>query len=95
MIKPLNNNVVLKKEKIENEQKTASGIILSQKKEETEYATICAVGEGKLDANGNLIKIQVKVGDKVIYKTYSPTKVKMNDEEYLIVPSEDILAIIE
>ncbi len=93
MIKPLNNNVVLKKEKIE--KKTESGIILSQKQEEPEYAFVVSVGKGKLDSNGNIIPIDVKVGDKVLYKTYSPTKIKLDNEEYLIISSDDILAVIE
>ncbi len=93
MIKPLNNNVVLKKEKVE--QKTSSGIILSSKSEDTEYAIVVAKGKGKIDENGKLREIDVNVGDKVIYKSYSPTKVKVNDEEYLIVSSDDILAILD
>ena len=93
MIRPLNNNVVLKKEKIEN--KTASGIILSKTEEEPEYAVVVAVGEGIKKDNGELIPMNVKVGDKVIYKSYSPTKVKLSNEDYLIVSQDDILAVIE
>lgn len=93
MIKPLNDNVVLKKEKVVNE--TASGIILSNKEKETEYATVVAVGSGSKDEKGNLIPMDVKVGDKVIYRSYSTTNVKIDDEEYLIVANKDILATIE
>ncbi len=93
MIKPLNNNVVLKKEKIE--KKTESGIILSQKQEEEEYAHVIAVGKGKTDSTGKIIPIEVRVGDKVLYKTYSPTKIKYDNEEYMIISADDILAIIE
>jgi chaperonin GroES len=93
MIKPLNNNVVLKKEKIE--QKTESGIILSQNKEEPEYAFVIAVGKGKRNANGEIVPIELKVGDKVVYKSYSPTKVKVNNEEYLIISADDILATLD
>lgn len=93
MVRPLNNNVVLKKQKIE--KKTESGIILSQKEEESEFAFVVAVGKGKLDHSGNLIPIEVKVGDKVVFKTYSPTKIKIDDEEYLIISADDILAVIE
>lgn len=94
MIKPLNDNVVLKKETKEEEKKTISGIIISSKKEESEYAVVVAVGAGKID-HGSLIKPSVSVGDKVIYKNYSPTKVKVDDEEYLIVSASDILAVLE
>lgn len=93
MIRPLNDNVVLKKEKLVNQ--TASGIVLSQKEEEPEYATVIAVGEGLKDEKGNLIPIGIRVGEKVVYKSYSPTKIKIDKEEYLIVSSKDILAVIE
>ena len=93
MIRPLNDNVVLKKEKLVRE--TASGIVLSQKEEEPEYATVVAVSEWKRNEKGEIIPINLKVGDKVVYKTYSPTKIKIDNEEYLILSSNDILAVIE
>jgi len=93
MIRPLNDNVVLKKEKIVRE--TASGIVLSQKEEEPEYATVVAVSEERRNEKGEIIPINLKVGDKVVYKTYSPTKIKIDNEEYLILSSNDILAVIE
>ncbi len=93
MIRPLNDNVVLKKEKVVNQ--TASGIVLSQKEEETEYATVIAVGSGAKDEKGNIIPVTVKVGEKVIYKSYSTTKVTLDKEEYFIVSSKDILAVVE
>ena len=93
MIRPLNENVVLKKDKVLKQ--TASGIVLSQKEEETEYATVIAVGEGFRNDKGEIIPVEVKVGDKVVYKGYSPTKVKLNEEEYLIVSAKDILAVLE
>ncbi len=93
MIKPLNNNVVLKKDKIVKE--TASGIVLSNKEEQTEYAKVIAVGTGKVDEKGKVNPINLKIGDKVIYKNYSSTNVKLDNEEYLIVDADDILAVIE
>ena len=93
MIRPLNENVVLKKDKVLKQ--TASGIVLSQKEEETEYATVIAVGEGFRNDKGEIIPVEVKVGDKVIYKSYSPTKIKLDEEEYLIVSQKDILAVLE
>lgn len=93
MIRPLNDNVVLKKDKVVKQ--TASGIVLSQKEEETEYATVEAVGEGIRNENGELIPLNIKKGQKVIYKNYSATKVKIDSEEYFIVASKDILAVIE
>lgn len=93
MIRPLNDNVVLKKEKVE--KVTTSGIILSKEKEETEYAIVVAVGSGKKTDDGKVLPLDVKVGDKVLYKSYSPTKVNVCGNEYLIVSEEDILAIVE
>ena len=93
MIRPLNENVVLKKDKVLKQ--TASGIVLSQKEEETEYATVIAVGEEFRNDKGEIIPVEVKVGDKVIYKSYSPTKIKLDEEEYLIVSAKDILAVLE
>ena len=93
MIKPLNNNVVLKKDKLVKE--TASGIVLSNKEEQTEYAKVIAVGSGKVDEKGNVKPIVLRVGDKVIYKNYSSTNVKLDGEEYLIVDADDILAVLE
>ena len=93
MIRPLNDNVVLKKEKVINQ--TASGIVLSGKETETEYATVVAVGEGIRKENGELEKISLKVGDKVIYKSYSTTDIKLDGESYLVVSAKDILAVIE
>ena len=86
MIKPLNGNVVLKKELKEN--KTASGIYLSQKQEEEDYGIVVSFSEDET-ING------LKIGDKVVYKSYDSKKVVDNGEEYLIMPYKDILAVID
>ncbi|MGM9971743.1 MAG: co-chaperone GroES [Anaeroplasmataceae bacterium] len=93
MIRPLNDNVVLKKERVVKQ--TASGIVLSQHEEEKEYAIVVAVGSGKKNDKGEVIPLEVKIGQKVIYNCYSPTKVKYDDEEYIIVSADEILAIID
>lgn len=93
MLRPLHDNVVLKKEKVEN--KTASGIVLTgDVKEQPSIATVVAVGEGS-KVDGVLVPLIVSVGDKVVYKKYSTTEFKFEDEEYLIIRENDILAIIE
>ena len=91
-IKPLYDNVLLEKEKTED--KTASGIILSTKEKEQAYANVVAVGEGSYQ-DGKLVPVPVKVGDKIIYKKYSTTDVKIDDDEYLLIASKDILAVVE
>ena len=93
MIRPLNDNVVLKKEKVINQ--TASGIVLSNKEEETEYATVVAVGEGIRNESGTIEPIKLNKGDKVIYKNYSSTDIKFEGESYFIVSAKDILAVLE
>ena len=93
MIKPLHDYVLL--EKVEAEKKTASGIVLTEaSKEKPSYAIVKAVGEGKL-VDGQLVKPTVAVNDKVVYKKYSGTEVKVDDVEYILVPESDILEIME
>lgn len=93
MIKPLYNHVVL--ELIEAEKKTASGIILPDKSnEQPAIGKIIAVGSGKV-VDGKTIPLQVKEQDKVVYKKYATTEVKLDGKSYYIVSEDDILAIVE
>jgi chaperonin GroES len=93
MLRPLHDNVVLKKEKVE--KKTASGILLTgDVKDQPSFAEVIAVGEGAI-VDGKRIVPSVKVGDKVVYKKYSTTEFKMDEEEYLIIAEKDILAILD
>lgn len=92
MLKPLNDNIIL--QKVKTEEKTQSGIILTTKSEEPDYAVVYEVGEGIL-VDGKLKPVSVKKGDKVIFKKYSTTDFKYKEEEYLVISEKDILAIIE
>ncbi|MDD5293592.1 MAG: co-chaperone GroES [Candidatus Izemoplasmatales bacterium] len=93
MLRPLHDNVVLKKEKVE--KKTASGILLTgDVKDQPSFAEVIAVGEGAI-VDGKRVAPSVKVGDKVVYKKYSTTEFKMDEEEYLIIAEKDILAILD
>ncbi|MDR1795157.1 MAG: co-chaperone GroES [Erysipelotrichaceae bacterium] len=93
MFEPLHNNVLLEKE--EAEKKTASGIILSDNsKDKPNIAKVLAVGKGK-EVDGKLVPMQVKVDDRVVYKEYSTTEIKVNDKTYLIVSEDNILAIVK
>ncbi len=94
-IQPLGNRVVLKA--LPEEEVSKGGIILPEtaEKEKPEQAEVVAVGPGKLLDDGKRSEIEVKVGDKVLFSKYSPTEVKLDEEEYLIVGEEDILGIIE
>ena len=89
---PLFDRVVLKQ--LVAEETTKSGIVLpGQAKEKPQQAEVIAVGPGVVD--GKEIKMQVKPGDKVIYSKYSGTEVKVEEEDYIIVKQNDILAVIE
>lgn len=91
-ITPLGDRVVLKQD--EAEAKTASGILIaSSAQEKPQRGTVIAVGEGKLDNNGNLVKPGVEPGDSVIYSKYGGTEVSVDGEEYLILRADDIYAV--
>ena len=90
---PLGDRVVLKQ--LAAEETTKSGIVLpGQNKEKPQQAEVVAVGPGGV-VDGKEIKMQVKVGDQVVYSKYAGSEIKLEDEEYIIVKQNDILAIIE
>ncbi len=89
---PLGDRVVLKQ--LVEEETTASGIVLpGQNKEKPQQAEVVAVGPGGV-VEGKEVKIEVKVGDKVIYSKYAGTEVKVDKEDYIIVKQNDILAVL-
>ena len=89
---PLGDRVVIKQ--LVAEETTKSGIVIpGQNKEKPQQAEVIAVGPGGM-VEGKEVKMEVKVGDKVIYSKYSGTEVKLDDEEVIIVKQSDILAII-
>lgn len=86
---PLGDRVVLKQ--LEAEETTKSGIILAAgAQEKPQEAEVVAVGPGTED-----VKMEVSVGDKVIYSKYAGTDVKLEDQEYIVVKQSDILAIVK
>lgn len=90
---PLDDKVVLKK--IQAEETTKSGIILTgQDKEKPAQGEVVAVGPGGV-VDGKEIKMQVKEGDQVVYSKYAGTEVELDGEKFLIVRQSDILAIIK
>ena len=92
-IKPLGDRVLL--EIREHTEQMKGGILIpdSAKEKPQEY-TVIALGTGKKDDNGNVIPFDVKVGDIVLTSRYGGTEVKVDDKEYKIVSSDDILAIV-
>ncbi len=92
-IKPLADNVLI--EPLERETRTPAGIVIPDTaKEKPQEGKVIAVGAGKYE-EGERIKVEVEVGDKILYRRYGGTEVKIEGKEYLIVSSDDILAIID
>lgn len=92
-IKPLADRIVIKM--VEAEEKNKSGIILAASaKEKPEIAEIVAVGPGGV-VDGNEVKMELKVGDKVLISKYAGTEVKVDGVEYQILRQSDVLATIE
>ena len=90
---PLGDRIVLKQ--LEAEETTKSGIVLpGQAQEKPQQAEVIAVGPGGM-VDGKEVKMEVSVGDKVIYSKYAGTEVKMDDTEYIIVKQSDVLAIVK
>ncbi len=93
-LKPLGDRVLVKRE--DAEEKTSGGIIIPDtSKEKPSKGSVVAVGDGARDENGNLIPMNLKVGDKVFFTKWGGTEIKVDDEELLIMKESDILAIIE
>ena len=90
-VQPLADRVVIKP--IEREEVTKGGIILPDTaKEKPQEGEVIAVGPGRLSDDGKPIKMDVKVGDRVIYARYAGTEIKIDTEEYVILRENDILA---
>lgn len=93
-IKPLADRVVLKS--VEAEEKTKTGILLTASaQEKPQIAEVVAIGPGARDDKGELIPMEVSVGDKVIAAKYAGTEVKFDGVEYTIVKQSDILAVVK
>lgn len=94
-VKPLNDRVLVKPLSVE--QSTKTGIIIPEtvEKEKPEKGEVVATGPGKLLDNGQRAPMTVKVGDKVVFKKYSPDEIKVDGAELLILEESDILAILE
>ena len=92
--RPLHDRVVVRR--VESEEKTKGGIIIPDTaKEKPQEGKVIAVGKGKVNDDGKLTPLDVKVGDKILFGKYSGTEIKMNGEEHLIMREDDILGIVE
>lgn len=92
--KPLSDNLLVKP--LEREEITKSGIVLPDTaKEKPEKGQVVATGPGKMLENGQRQSMSAKVGDIVMFKTYSPDEIKIDEQKMLIISESDILGIIE
>jgi len=93
-LQPLGERVVIKRE--ESEERTAGGIVLPDTaKDKPARGKVVSVGDGKLLEDGTRSRMQVKVGDRVIFSSYAGETFKVNDEELLLMREDDILAVLE
>jgi chaperonin GroES len=94
-LKPLADYLIVKP--LEEETITKSGIVLPDTvdKEKPEKGEVVAVGTGKRLENGNIAPMSVKVGDKVMFRKYSPDEIKMDGNDYLVIRESDVMLIIE
>ena len=93
-IRPLHDRVIVKR--VEEEAKTKGGIIIPDTaKEKPIEGMVVAVGNGVIQKDGNVRKLEVKKGDRVLFGKYSGTEIKIDGTEHLIMREEDILAVIE
>ncbi|CAM3545834.1 co-chaperone GroES [Parendozoicomonas haliclonae] len=94
-LRPLRDQVLVRR--FESETTTSGGIVLPGKAEKTNRGEVVAAGAGRIDNNGNLIELAVKVGDKVVFGGYhsDSNTIKIDGVEHVLMSESDILAVIE
>lgn len=93
-MKPLGDRVIVKR--LEAEEVTAGGIILPETaKEKPKEGKVVAVGPGRVLDSGERSKMQLKKGDRILFSSYAGDEVKVDDEEYLLMKEEDVLAVVK
>ena len=93
-IRPLQDRVIVKR--IEEEEKSKGGIIIPDSaKEKPQEGKVIAVGKGKVNEDGKLIPLDVKVNDRILFGKYSGSEINIDGDEHLIMREEDILGVIE
>jgi chaperonin GroES len=94
-IRPLQDRIIV--ERVEEETKTAAGIIIPDtvSKEKPQEGKVIAVGKGKTTPEGKVLPLDIKEGDKVLFGKYAGSEIKVEGQEYLIMREDDILGVIE
>lgn len=92
-IRPLQDRLIV--ERLEGEERTASGLIIPDSaKEKPQQGRVVAVGKGKVREDGTVQPLDVKAGDIILFGKYSGTEIKIDSEEYLIMREDDVLGVI-
>ena len=94
-IRPLQDRIIV--ERVEEETKTAGGIIIPDtvSKEKPQQGKVIAAGKGKVTQEGKVLPLDVKEGDRVLFGKYAGSEIKIDGKEYLIMREDDILGVIE
>ena len=93
-IRPLGDRILVKR--LEQEQKTKGGIIIPDSaQEKPQEAEVVAVGEGRVLEDGSKRRLELKVGEKILFTKYSGTEIKLDGTEHLILKEEDVLGVIQ
>jgi chaperonin GroES len=93
-VRPLYDRILIKR--LEEEQKTAGGLFIPDTaKEKPQQGLVVAVGNGKVQEDGSLRKLEVKAGDKILFSKYSGNDIKIEGTEHLILREDDVLAVLE
>ena len=93
-IRPLHDRIIV--ERLEEETKTAAGIIIPDSaKEKPQQGNVIAVGKGKMTEDGKILPLDVKVGDRVLFGKYAGSDIKIDGKEYLMMREDDVLGIVE
>lgn len=92
-LQPIGDRIVVERDDMES--LTTGGIYLPDNaKDKPSRGTVISVGDGKLLADGTRSKLQVQIGDRVLFTTYGPNEIKLGDEEFLLMREDDVLAVI-
>jgi chaperonin GroES len=93
-IRPLYDRIVVKR--LEEEETLQSGIIIPDSaKEKPQKGEVFAVGQGKRLENGNLVPLDVKAGDRILFGKYSGSEIKIDGQEYIIMREDEVLGVLE
>ncbi len=93
-VRPLHNRLIV--ERLDEDEKTAGGIIIPDTaKEKPSQGKVISAGPGKRDDKGNLMPMDVREGDRILFSKYAGSEVTLDGSEYLIIAEDDVLAVLE